>query len=150
MKRYSVSRRTKNPDTFTCLYCGKVQTWKHGNENKFCNLKCYNDYKWETVQIPLILEGKASALVVKKYLIFKYGNRCMVCEQSGEWNGKPLTIQLDHIDGNSDINTLENTRLLCPNCHSQTKTFCSKGAGNRYKKDTIRNNYLRKYKGYEE
>lgn len=47
------------------------------------------------------------------------------CRECGisEWNGKPLTLQLDHIDGDRTNNALDNLRLLCPNCHSQTETW---------------------------
>lgn len=55
-------------------------------------------------------------------------------------------MQIDHIDGNSDNNVISNCRLLCPNCHTQTKTWGSRGSGNRYKKLTKRNLYLREYK----
>lgn len=50
-------------------------------------------------------------------------NRCYVCDIGPEWNNKPLTLQLDHIDGDRTNNLLTNLRLLCPNCHSQTETF---------------------------
>lgn len=39
------------------------------------------------------------------------------------WKQKSITFQLDHINGNRTDNRLENLRLLCPNCHSQTSTF---------------------------
>lgn len=39
------------------------------------------------------------------------------------WSGEDLTLDLDHIDGNNKNNTLPNLRFLCPNCHSQTKTY---------------------------
>ncbi len=50
------------------------------------------------------------------------------CENCGltEWLGKPLSLQLDHIDGNHQNNTLSNLKILCPNCHSQTNTFAGK------------------------
>jgi Zn finger protein HypA/HybF involved in hydrogenase expression len=43
-----------------------------------------------------------------------------------EWLGKPISLQLDHINGVNNDNRLENLRLLCPNCHSQTDTYSGK------------------------
>jgi 5-methylcytosine-specific restriction endonuclease McrA len=54
-------------------------------------------------------------------------NRCVECGLS-EWRGKPLSIHIDHINGVKDDHRLENLRMLCPNCHSQTDTY---GARNR-------------------
>jgi len=50
--------------------------------------------------------------------------RCDCCSNDGNWQGKKLTLQLDHINGVSNDNRIENLRLLCPNCHAQTKTYC--------------------------
>jgi hypothetical protein len=51
--------------------------------------------------------------------------RCAWCEIS-EWRGKPLVLHLDHINGVSNDNRFVNLRFLCPNCHSQTDTYCNK------------------------
>lgn len=50
-------------------------------------------------------------------------DKCEVCGCSNEWNGSFLTLQLDHINGNHSDNRIENLRVICPNCHSQTNTF---------------------------
>ena len=50
-------------------------------------------------------------------------NKCSECGIS-EWNGKKLSLHLDHINGHNTDNRIENLRILCPNCHSQTPTYC--------------------------
>lgn len=60
-------------------------------------------------------------------------NLCDDCGIKPEWNEKPLVLQLDHKNGDSTDNRLENLHLLCPNCHSQTKTFTGKSMTGRYK-----------------
>ncbi len=52
-------------------------------------------------------------------------NRCDWCGLS-EWRGRPISIQIDHINGIRDDHRLENLRMLCPNCHSQTETFAAR------------------------
>lgn len=53
-------------------------------------------------------------------------NVCVLCGQLPIWNGKPLTLELDHIDGNPINNNLNNLRILCGHCHSQTDTYKSR------------------------
>lgn len=52
--------------------------------------------------------------------------KCVECGLGDQWNGKPITLQLDHINGISDDHRLTNLRFLCPNCHSQTTSFAGR------------------------
>ena len=54
---------------------------------------------------------------------------CAICGNEQIWQNKFLRLQIDHIDGDFLNNEKENLRFLCPNCHSQTKTFGSKNIG---------------------
>jgi 5-methylcytosine-specific restriction endonuclease McrA len=65
---------------------------------------------------------------IKKRLINRYNiiYKCSECGNSGTHNNKPLSLQLDHINGVNNDNRIENLRFLCPNCHSQTKTYSGK------------------------
>lgn len=63
-----------------------------------------------------------------KERLFSEGIKEYKCECCGisEWRGKPISLQLHHINGNHNDNRLENLQILCPNCHSQTENFSSK------------------------
>jgi len=59
--------------------------------------------------------------------------KCDVCGIK-EWRGNKLNLDLDHINGDTFDNTLKNLRFLCPNCHSQTKTFKGRNVNSGKKK----------------
>jgi HNH endonuclease len=54
--------------------------------------------------------------------------RCGHCGLA-EWNGAPIPLELDHVNGDRSDNRLENLRLLCPNCHAQTPTYRGRNIG---------------------
>jgi hypothetical protein len=62
---------------------------------------------------------------IKKWIKEERGNKCEECGVE-EWNGKRLPMEVDHIDGNTKNNNLDNLKILCPNCHSQTPTWRKK------------------------
>lgn len=73
---------------------------------------------------------------LKKRLIEEgvFENICSSCGQLPLWMGKPLVLTLDHINGNSGDNRIENLRILCLHCHSQTETYAGKNSKVRYAK----------------
>jgi hypothetical protein len=72
--------------------------------------------------------GVSCQTLKKRYFLKrKNENSFSGCDMMGcgikEWNGKPISYQLDHINGDNMDNRIENLRILCPNCHSQTSTY---------------------------
>lgn len=61
-------------------------------------------------------------------------NKCCICRLV-EWQGKSITLQLDHINGNHYDHRLENIRMLCPNCHVQQETSHGKRLKGRKRKN---------------
>lgn len=53
-------------------------------------------------------------------------NKCSECGQLPQWNGKILVMVLDHRNGVRNDHRIENLRLLCPNCNSQSSTFAGR------------------------
>lgn len=83
------------------------------------------------------VENSQSGQSAVRNRVIKHGLIEYVCSECGQkdWhNGKPLSLQLDHINGINNDNRLENLRFLCPNCHTQTSTFGSKRRKKKQKK----------------
>jgi len=60
---------------------------------------------------------------LRRRVLERDGHKCVWCGVGASWNDKPLTLQVDHIDGDRRNNSEENLRTMCPNCHSQTDTY---------------------------
>jgi hypothetical protein len=73
----------------------------------------------------VLIDGRYSRTSHLKRRLLQAGlkePRCEVCGRR-RWNGGPMPLELDHINGRRDDNRLSNLRLLCPNCHAQTATY---------------------------
>jgi 5-methylcytosine-specific restriction endonuclease McrA len=80
-----------------------------------------------TKALGVVLVSRSSRWFKKAKLLKegRFENRCCCCGLDS-WLGKPLSIQIDHINGKNDDWRIENLRMLCPNCHSQTPTFAGR------------------------
>lgn len=89
-------------------------------------------HKKATIPIEeLLVEGKSKNNCNLKKRLIQSGlieNKCSICGNNGFWMGSPISLDLDHVNGNHEDNTLSNLRILCPNCHRQTKNFGSKNS----------------------
>lgn len=75
--------------------------------------------------------GKVLRRYTLKHNVIPYV--CAICGNTGEWNGKKLTLTLDHKNGIHNDNRIENLQFVCPNCDSQQDTYGSKNKTRYYK-----------------
>ena len=128
-------KENRKKEVKNCLYCNNLLKNKN---NKYCSNKCQGLKTSKTI-FERIESGDTflHETQYKKYLIERYGEKCMECDwdKVHSITGK-VPIQMEHIDGNSTNNSLDNLKLLCPNCHSLTLTYgaLNKGYGRKNRK----------------
>lgn len=123
-----------------CLFCDKIVKSK---QCKFCCQQCNANYREQQSfneldnQEILLPKGHFhGSKLVKNYISYKAGNCCSICRIEPVWNNNKLVLILDHINGIPDDWSVNNLRLVCPNCDSQLPTYKSKnhGSGRPYRK----------------
>jgi Zn finger protein HypA/HybF involved in hydrogenase expression len=115
--------------TYLCKNCGTESKWSHQKMNVYCSNACSGKGVF-TETINRYNRGELKDRnTIRKVLTEVTGYKCSCCGIS-EHNSLPLTLQVDHIDGNAGNNSPDNLRLICPNCHSQSDTFSGKNKGN--------------------
>lgn len=84
----------------------------------------YNKKKRKSLEDILANKVKYPTNWLKERL-FNEGLKERKCECCGivDWMNSPISFELHHEDGDNTNHELKNLRVLCPNCHSQTKTF---------------------------
>lgn len=111
-----------------CLNCDNIVN----KYSTYCDNTCYAKYKQKLI-FKEIENGDIGQFEgqYRKFLINKYGSRCMDCGwcEINKSTGN-VPIQMEHIDGDAKNNSLNNLKLLCPNCHSLTPTYGNLNKGN--------------------
>jgi 5-methylcytosine-specific restriction endonuclease McrA len=132
--------------TYKCLHCASVIPFKGYTYNhKYCDNMCQAEHRRsENLErdIKLFMEGNLKRRPnIRTVLTNIRGYKCECCGIS-EHNGKELTLQVDHINGDPYDDSPENLRLICPNCHSQTETFAGANRGKgRWSKENLSRYY---------
>lgn len=130
--------------TVKCKWCNNKI--KRGSQAT-CSRSCHMAYLWARKVKEIERTGVAKPIKkAKRYISEKCGVRCEICGIPGEWRGSKLVLSLDHKNGNGEDWRLGNLRLLCPNCHSQTDTYCGRnmGKGRVARRERERFDYRRK------
>ena len=86
----------------------------------------------------MLVEGSIIGRDKLKARLYREGLKqraCDLCGQGEEWNGRLMSLILDHINGVANDNRLENLRMVCPNCAATLDTHC--GRSNRLTRDPI-------------
>lgn len=105
-----------------------IDTKEIKNRAKLASTKSFIHSRTRSLEEVLIQNSNYNRFYLKRRLIEAgiLEEKCEQCSLGPNWCNKRLCLQLDHRNGINTDNRKENLRLLCPNCHSQTKNFAGK------------------------
>ena len=121
----AASREAGMPFTTFVRYAKELGIYK---PNQFHTGRMFINGEKGSIPFQEVLEGKHPTYnrkqLKKRLLVLNIlEEKCDECGLGTEWNGKEIVLELDHINGVNNDHRLENIRILCPNCHSQTTHF---------------------------
>jgi len=87
---------------FNCLHCNNENAVKRNIANKYCDNTCQADFQLKHDTLPKFYKGEISnRRTLHRILKHVHGYKCVLCNNSGVYNGHPLALQLDHVDGDA-------------------------------------------------
>jgi len=115
-----------------CRGCGS--TLSKRSQKIYCSNACQQNVRQKSSLERWLESGKATigtgrTHYTRLYLAAAQSGCCAICGAASTWQGLPLALVLDHIDGDPTNNCRENLRLVCPNCDSQLPTYKSRNRG---------------------
>lgn len=121
------NNRDKPKKRRACKNCGAVCK---ARSSFFCSSACFERYRRDNKKKEIERLGVfASNRQARIFLSEKFGRKCSICEVV-TWNGSPVPLVADHVDGNSCNNSVGNIRLVCCNCDALLPTYKGRNRGN--------------------
>lgn len=115
----------KKSEKSVCINCKKEFYFNSQlSKGKYCSNKCQLRFQ----RVRSIENGTAGWRTLRTYIKEESNGKCKICGIS-QWLGDPILLIVDHIDGDSTNNSLDNLRAICSNCDATLSTYKSRNRG---------------------